>query len=252
MRSIALSLIAFVLSGGIAAAEVNPYLPAYPFKTAKITYTHKDGRTETLYLKGHNEHSSDEPSGNYHLATPDVEYNVLADEQKLIAFVPPARMFRNFYATLSDADKATVQANLAKAGPHIKLYGETGAVKLPDRTIAGRPAECYDFGIHNALLDMPMEKCFWYGILLDYRSDYVSYAATKIELDVPLDDALFTAPSGYAVDKNEEVGGAITERYATIFTNLKDPAFTVEEGLDTRYWAEEDAPDKELMKILMK
>lgn len=248
MKSLALSLIVLAFSASAMAAEPNPYLPDYPFTTARITYTHADGKTEMLYIKGHAQHSYDEPNGDFHLKTPTEEYNVLVDRKQLIGFVPPARMFRNFYATLSDAEKATVQANLVKIGPHIKLYGETGVKKLPGETIAGKPAECYDYGI----MGMKMEECFWYGITLRYSSDYLAnYAATRIELDVPLDDALFTAPA-YPVDPNDGVGSAITARYATIFTKLKKPDFTIEDGLDTRYWLPSDEPDKALIQTLMK
>lgn len=189
-----------------APSEANPFARTYPFASATITYTKKDGTlTEVTKIKGVKKRTETTggmwASENYRLHDADGEYNVLPKERKIIVFRSDAQHLFEAYKTLPADKQQQVQKSLAILGPDIPYYVEETPVFTGEREFGMLHGRCYHLTPRFALATS--DVCYARGIKLSTVGENPIDPSARldaiavVQLNTPLDDALFTLPADF-------------------------------------------------------
>ena len=217
-------------------ASTNPFVRAYPFTTATITYAKKDGNYEqVIQIKGRKKRSQTTKglfaSDTWSLADGQHEYNVVPKDRKVVVLRADAGHLVEAYRTLDPAAQERVRKSIALLGPDVPYYAEAVHTPIAPRTIQGLQASCYRL---TARFDLPpSERCYFRGINLETTGENpidgsrIDGVATSIVLNAPLDDALFTIPADFARE-TPETDEIIHDGYVKLVERMKQASFTIE------------------------
>jgi hypothetical protein len=218
------------------ATSANPFARTYPFTTATITYAKKDGTLEELIqIKAGKKRSQTtkglSASDTWSLTDGQAEYNVLPKERRVVVFRSDTGHLLEAYRALDPAAQERVRRSIAILGPDMPYYAEAVSSPIAPRTIEGLQASCYRLTSRFGL--PPSERCYFRGINLETTGtnpiddSRIDGAATRIVLDAPLDDALFTIPPDFVREtaSTDEIMHGV---YVQLVERMKQATFTLE------------------------